>query len=258
MSTATNHIRGTLARNEHAMKHLIILTLFVFITPGVNGQQIVNREDFEYFLIGTLSDYMGREKYPEVYGKIDGYTPREKALVDYLDSSINLIYSDLDYSIEENERGFKLTSDSLYEIVESFYVYEPGFSRTLSGDTIYRGRINSELLRSKEEKFLFLCGVYVRFGVPNDTGYSIVIHNSLSKIKLCMDLVEELGFTQIKYEIKETIPTAHILQFQPTQEFEDYLSPFIDLRILLNTVFEDFLKEIFGDRGYKRYNRNSH
>lgn len=228
---------------------LILVSSFVF-AKGQDSSQI----DFNSFLIGTLSDYMGRATYKEVSDRVDTYFPYEKCLANYMDSIFTDSIPDLELRLNENRP--EIYSKTLSDLINKYYEYEPSGPMTMEHDTIYRGKLKSELFLKDKEILSFIAGTYVRFGEPNDSTTCIRIHNSYSKAKICVEYLKKMNCKNVKYEIMEGyIPTSHIVYFDPTPELSSYLEKIMKLRKQLNTAWEKQIKEMIGEDNYKKFVR---
>ena len=58
----------------------ILITLFTVLSLLTCDKKEKISLDNDYFLIGTLSDYMGREKYKNVSERVDKYSQSERQL----------------------------------------------------------------------------------------------------------------------------------------------------------------------------------
>ncbi len=208
---------------------LILIGFFV----SVKGQDSL-KINLNSFLIGTLSDYMGRTTYKEVDNRVDTYYPYEKSLANYLDS----IFMDSipDFELRLNNDRPEIYSKTLSDLINTYYQYEPSGSMTMEHDTIYRGKLKSEIFKTDKEILSFIAGTYVRFGEENDSTTCIRIHNSYSKAKICTEFLKKMNCVNVKYEITEGyIPTSHIVFFDPSPELSEYLEKVMKLRMQLNT-----------------------
>ena len=212
----------------------------------------------KYFLIGTLRDYMGREKYPEVENRVDRYYQHEKKLCLSIDSMFIELYSDLKFSSEKHtttkKDKFELHSESLAREIEAFYDFQPSGRGAYSGevdisevnldsltstkdffitqfDTIYTGRLKLDVFKTERQKISFITGAYVRFGGRNDSTYYIRVFNSVSKVKVLDKLLQEVGCTNVEYRMKKGyIPVSHTVYFIPTDKLRSYFKRYVSLK----------------------------
>jgi hypothetical protein len=238
------------------MKNLItfILVLSLFICGKKEKKPIDN----DYFLIGTLSDYMGREKYEKVEGRVDKYSQSEKRLCLTIDSIFKISYPDLKISSWVNKTSkkkvFELHSKALAKRIDSFYSYKPSVRMVYNGqekfenlnldsltktkdftstnfDTIYIGSLKKNVFKTGKQKVSFITGAYVRYGWHTDSLYHIRVFNSVSKVRILNDLLKEVNCTNVDYEIKKGyIPAASTVSFIPTEQLHDYFEKFIKFK----------------------------
>jgi hypothetical protein len=148
------------AKSQKALSHDNLVALSQ--KSVVNAVNILYREikdfDRECFLLGTMDDY---------YRGHDRIATYETLLDGMWDMDIALLVVDCE---------------------------KPSIS---SGDSIgYKGVINKEKISTQAQKRSFLAGVLFRYGgfFKNTAGnYSVIIPNSLSTAKECMDILNEFG-----------------------------------------------------------------
>jgi hypothetical protein len=185
--------------------------------------------DKESFLIGTQDDYMGRRQTFTLFrdttnlpiknfleetaeGREHVQRFRKNAGRDLLfihsyrknlTLLIQSLFSDefpdlqiLDYSELYNKHGgfyndlSGLSSASLREVISGYYNFKPA-SSTIFGDTIYLGRLNPEKFQTVRQKLSFLAGAFLQDGYHSkERGFHLSMPNSVSKAKLCAELLE--------------------------------------------------------------------
>lgn len=235
------------------MKSLLLVSFLLSWTQFNYAQQPNIRIDNNYFLIGSLSDYMGRIHYKEIDKEVDVYFKYEKALALAVDSIFKSQYQDLRLNENLDTNAFELISESIANMIDQYYIYKPSGSFTMDHDTIYYGSLRKDIFKSDLQKLSFLTGVYVRFGETNDSTFCIRIHNSMSKAKICADLLKEIGCLNVEYEVLTGhIPVSHIVYFTPTDELKTYLAEFIYLRQRMNDAYVNKIKEMIGEENYNR------
>lgn len=240
------------------MKFLMPFVLFLILALFGFAQTTENIDlDNDYFLVGTLSDYMGREKYSKIENRVDKYYQSEKTLYFAIDSIFKETYPDLKLSTEKNETVmedvFQLHSESLAQQIELFYYYKPSGTGTYRGelnfkelnldslfnttdfyteyyDTIYTGRLKPDMFETERQKLSFITGAFVRFGGSNDSTYYIRVPNSVSKVKVLEQLLIETGCTKVAYIIKKYIPVQHIVNFTPTEKLKSYFMKYSNFK----------------------------
>ena len=182
-----------------------------------------------YFILGTLSDYMGRFQYVDRKRQVDSYYPAEKPLVDYLTAYIKTeLNIDVDTVLKKSIHC-KMYSDELSKILNRFY-----------GE-------KDELITSKFETnkqiCSFLAGVYYRYGEKPDTSiYKIQLANSPKHLN-CYELLKQIGCEKIFYKYLRNIPAQFIIYFEPTDELKKYLEYIEPNRITLKKSHFDQMAE---------------
>ncbi len=222
-----------------------MLFLFLFAL-FCNGQSSEIKVDYDYFLLGTLNDYMGREKYKEIVNRVDEYSQNSKSLVLFIDSVSKDNYPDLIVTTNKKTGRLELQSKLLSQKMNDFYFFKPSGRGSYSGeadfetlnldsltntpefyktyfDTIYTGRIKGDIFKNDTDRFSFIAGAYIRFGGEKDSLYYINVANSISKVKVATEQLKELKCTNIEYVMKKGyIPVGHTVYFTPTDELKSY------------------------------------
>lgn len=237
------------------MKNLITIVLIFSLFCCEKKEK--NLIDNEYFLIGTLSDYMGREKYKGNEERVDKYYQSEKQLCLAIDSIFKKSYPDLVFISSAHKISkkdeYELNSKKLAKKIESFYSFKYNGKGTFKKfidfdsinidslvktgnviekyyDTIYEGTLKPKVFETQKQKLSFITGAYIRYGSQVDSLYQIRVFNSSSKVKVLDDLLKDIGCTYVNYDIKQTIPMGHTVSFIPTKKLEDYFERYIKLK----------------------------
>jgi hypothetical protein len=219
--------------------------------------------DKESFLIGTLNDYMGHQ-HVFTFGRdssflknclldiflsegdnsenlkmikestkrsfydqfVDGYFPNEKSLALLINSLFTNEFSDLRMVDKGCEgRCINLYSPSLSKIIDGYFEYRPGSAKTVFMDTIYVGYHKVEKLQTDKQKLSFLAGALLRDGYKTESeGWVLSMPNSISKAKLCVELLKEFGCKNVEYDIlKDYIPVGHKIHFEPSKTVSELI-----------------------------------
>ncbi|WP_298764099.1 hypothetical protein [uncultured Polaribacter sp.] len=205
------------------------------------------------FVVGTLRDYMGREKYNSEKDLVDQYHPSEKKIYKAIEAMFQKSYPDLKLNVYENKKTdyirYQLRSKNLKDTLDNFYNF------TYSGrgrarkyidfdainidsliknkhffqenyDTIFEGSLKQEIFKTKKQKLSFITGAYVRYGSQLDTLHQISLANSTSKVKVLEELLKDIGCTDVVYEIRKAIPYGHKVRFKPTKSLKNYFEKY--------------------------------
>jgi hypothetical protein len=169
--------------------------------PPQNAEPEINTL---YFVLGTLSDYMGRPAYIDKEYQVDSYYYYEEPLVRYLDS---LIKAELMIDVSETfiNGRYETYSEELSEIINSFY---------------QDGLVYSSLFDSAGQVCSFLTGKYYRYGEQlNDSVFKIQIPNSPNHM-LIDTLLRRMDCTDIYLTHLKTLPAQFIYYFIPPAELK--------------------------------------
>lgn len=100
--------------------------------------------------------------------------------------------------------------------MDEFYEYTPTSRGNQQRDTVYMGMLRKEIFQTDLQRLSFIAGVYTRFGVANDSAYCIKLFNSISKAKVCEEILTDLKCSGVKYHTnKGYIPKSHFIYFYP-------------------------------------------
>lgn len=211
-----------------------VLIFFLLIITGVDVTgQIRNKIQANYFLLGTLNDYMGRQVRESTSDVMDAYTPFEEPLVtkvqqifkeQYPDTFISLQTSLLDKEVT----GYTLRCMPFAAVVNHFYSYN-GSNEIPAKKELKGGVLKDTIFKTDEQKMAFIAGMYTRFGKKCDTAWCIILANSESKARVCSQLLASLN-SHPTYARNENIPVSHFIYFHPDEKLKAYLSPFAALQ----------------------------
>lgn len=233
------------------MKRLILLPFLFLIVLFCKGQNSNVKIDSEYFLFGTLDDYMGRETYKHIANRVDAYYKNNTSLVIYLCSILKDRYPELTYKTNSyNADRLDLLSESLAKKMNAFYNFKASGGgvyigkedfRTIRVDTIinnkrafntyfdstFIGTVKKDIFKNNLQRLSFIAGAFQRFGEKKDSTYSITMYNSTSKAQAIYEQLKELKCTaENKVNNTFSIPNPHRVIFTPTAELKAYLEYF--------------------------------
>ena len=199
------------------MKKLLLIT---FLVSAISFAQRKSEIDSKYFLLGTLSDYIGRNQFSEKKDVIESYAAHEKPLVDKLDdlfSNDSLIIEKIDSDNFRTTR-YNLISKSINSSVNSLYNFKFSSLTYPKKDSIFNGKLKDSILKNDSEKVSFLLGCLSRFSVNYDMKlkrkeFCLQFANSISKFNLAQKTISELGFTISKVETLKNIQRINRVYF---------------------------------------------
>lgn len=236
----------------------IVISLLFFYNVSVS--QNLDKRGREFFILGTLRDYMGRQQDPRDSSLFDRYYVGEDRLVMAIDSILKCDYPSDIYHINkhigrDSLATYQIFSSKLVKTVDAYYNFEQSGSSTVSDDPdlnhlpILTGRLKENIFKNDNDKLAFLAGVYVRFGRPNDTSFLISMGNSLSKTSVCLELLKEFN-CKPSLTILYNIPTIFQVYFHPNEMVGAYLKNYMYLRKGINDDLESIDRIL-----YKKYNK---
>lgn len=220
---------------------ITLITIFSF-----NQKQDL-KLDNESFLLGTISDYMGRIVMTNEKDKIDNYGYSEKSLVTKINSLLIEKYDDL--SIRNIETGIpgdvgtKLYSKKLAEKINSNYTFDK-FNLSQNNDTIFYGKLKTNILETELQKISFIIGAYSRFGEQKNGKYYIRLLNSTSKFNECEKILRDLNCENIETEFIKNIPLNQLIYFKPSKKLKKYFDNYMYLRNQIKIDQDKMFKEL--------------
>ena len=234
------------------MRKILILIIFIFIGFHLSysqGLQINNKDflwnpddsithrkvnyDPVFFVLGTLSDYLGHFQYVDREKQVDRYYPYQRSLVDYLTKYIKVNLNIKVDTVFEKSGHCEMYSDTLSKILNNFYDE--------------KGLLINSLFKTNEQICSFIAGVYYRDGKKIDTLiYKIQLYNS-PKNQNCYELLKQIGCNRIFFQYSRGFPSVYILYFKPTKELDNYLYSIEEENKELNKWLYQTKYKIFKD-----------
>ncbi|MGC4041809.1 MAG: hypothetical protein QM710_13770 [Flavobacterium sp.] len=204
------------------------ILIFLLITNSCHSQENSRYKiEKDYFLIGTISDYMGRFKDPLDTMNVDSYYENERPLLDFNYALFKKDYGDL----KKDSLNKKLESAKLLKKINSYFnwVYDPNWSNK-NHDSLYIGYVDLKKIQTETQKSSFLLGVYTRYGQKNDSTYCINISSSNTLFDTSLKILKDLKCRKVESKIYEGIPVSCVIYFQPTDRLKMYLDYYGSLR----------------------------
>lgn len=225
------------------MRLSILITTFLLVFQSTYSQinhaiEKTNSSDTfldpTFFVLGTLSDYMGRFQYVDREKQVDRYYPFEKPLVKYLTGYIHNELNMEVATISEKSDLCKMFSDELSKVLNSFY-----------GE---KDELLNSKFETKNQVYSFLTGVYCRYGDKLDSSiYKILLANS-PKHQNCYKFLKQVGCENIFYQYSRHIPAQFIIYFEPTEELKRYLDSIESERVVLKNSFNNQIAEMMKEQ----------
>ena len=211
----------------------LIMTLPCQIYPQSESRHAPSNKisiNSTYFILGTLSDYMGRFTYVDKPSQIDRYYAYEISLMDYLEQIIQR-----EFKIEIKTTPDTLPKVSLYE------TFSPKLSLIINSYFKKPYLILDSLKNQPELNRSYLTGKYYRYGRKiNDSIYSIQLANSADH-KVFDSLLRREGCTKIHFKYLDNVPAQFIYYFIPTLELKKYLDSMIKQKKVLDNSYNKMI-----------------
>lgn len=173
---------------------------------SINNQPRIKLDPI-YFVLGTLSDYMGRFYYVNKKDQIDRYYAFEVPLINELDS---ILQHDLKIKIKiESSNGiYETFNQDLALTLNSFYTADK--------------KLNVHKFKDTIEIYSFLTGRFYRYGTKlNDSIYKIQMANA-SNAFLNSLLFKKIGCSNVGFKYLKHIPAQYIDYFTPTKQLDSF------------------------------------
>lgn len=197
-----------------------------------------------YFVLGTLSDYLGRFYAVERSKQVDQYDGTEKPLVDYLQAMINAQPGMKVDSLAERKNKLRGSSVAMSK---KYLLYCDVLSDMLNNFYGKDDHLIDSLITTHEQIYSFLAGVYYRYGDRLDSSiYKIQMANS-SKPVNCQALLGKVGCKKVVYKHVNVIPAQNIVYFTPTDELINYFNAIEKEKLLLRESSLKAYQEIFKE-----------
>lgn len=238
----------------------LFLIILIFITLKICCQNSNLKLDKDYFVLGTLSDEMGRIKSfhdnetieESQYGKVILKYNFNLLKNEYYDLVIDSTTHNNQYI---NDANIVLKSKKLASKINSLYTYRDDLGIKLNEtgeiiDSIYTGLLKTDIFKNKLQRLSFITGVYCINGISNESKYCIRFVNSETKYSVCVDVLKKLGCKKVEVLVTEGLPFTETIYFEPTDLLKIYFNEYEFVRKKVKEEQEDTIKKI--NTYYKR------
>ena len=196
-----------------------------------------------YFLLGTLSDGMGRYQCIEKRNQVDSYFPHEEPIITFLSEYIKINYGLVVDTIFQKSRHGEMYSNQLSQILNKFY-----------GDD---GNLIESLFKKEEEIYSFLLGNYYRYGERlTDKIYKIQVVNS-TKDKLLYPMLKKVHCDRLLYKFLKRIPSSHEFYFEAPPRLIKYFNTVkVEKEKLSTSYYSKIIEPLYKadlKRKYEKY-----
>lgn len=214
-----------------------VLLILILLASKIHCQKHVVKLDKDFFVIGTLSEEMGRKKASKDEETIEK-SQFKRFIMKY---NFNLLKSDyddlvLDSSKTYNEHidftNFVLKSRKFAAKVNPLYSYDFD-SKWIDvddhgeiTDSIATGTLKKNIFKNKRQRLSFITGVYCVYGIPNQSRYCIRFINSAGKYFVCEAILKKLGCKNVELIMTKNIPWSETIYFEPTDLLKAYFDEF--------------------------------
>jgi hypothetical protein len=104
----------------------------------------------DYFILGTLDDYMGRSSYVDREKQVDRYYPFEEPIIKFM--------------LEYIRTNYNIACDTIFLNSRHGGLYSPSMAKKLNGYYAATGNLTDSLFKTEEQVYSFLLGNYYRYG----------------------------------------------------------------------------------------------
>lgn len=231
---------------------ILFLITIVFCSLTLRAQFDQKKYDKEFFLVGTLNEYMGHQRsYSHgdefYYQRVDILSKDALNHALFIDSLFSTDYPDITIVNNGAPMGIKIYSPTLSHKMDEYYNYVP--SGTFSGqmDTVYSGTLKNDKFVTEKQMMSFILGAYLRYGLNAEIAKLVIQHlknenlikteiesqremyvlsmpNAQSKATLCKMLLEKLGCENVGFYHRNTIPAGNFVAFTPSDNMMDVIN----------------------------------
>lgn len=175
----------------------------------------------DYFILGTLSDYMGRSQYVNERDQVDKYYPYERPLLDFL-----VKYAEKTLLLALDTSHLKSYSAKLAKQLNCFY----GADEIL----IY------DLFTTREQVYSYLTGVYYRYGIKLSGSYYKIERSNSFQNHITTQLLQSAFSTKIYFHyLHDHIPVIGKFYFDAPPKLIKYFNWIEDEKKILDESFLD-------------------
>ena len=219
-----------------------VMKLFLFVMLFVSGMfsdstQICKIDlDKDFFLLGTLDEYLGRRIREPKDVFVDAYYPHEGFVVRVLDSLFKTEYPDLKCNVEPSGHMNLYSKELAYKVNEYFGIE----GEKAEKDSFTGAKLNKDVFKTDKQRYSYLAGVFLRYGTILKDDFKIRFANAGGKVEICKMLFEELKCTGVEFEHLKAIPASNTFSFTPKGKLEVYLLYAVMLRGNLAQRYEEW------------------
>ena len=255
------------AKNNSQMKFKIFIIIVISISSKFYCQNSNIKLDKDYFVIGTLSDEMGRIKDHKDNETVEKST-FDNFILKYNFNLLKAEYDDLvidsTFVREEDWHGggldimhTSLKSKKFVTKINQLYTYQFGLDENGKViDSTFTGTLQKNIFKNKRQRLSFLAGVYCTNGITNEKRYCIRFVNSLGKYSVCVDALKKLGCKNVELTVTQGVPWSETIYFEPTALLKSYLNEFEPIRMKIIKERDKTSKQIanYNKKGSDRIN----
>ena len=244
------------------MKFKIFIIILISISSKFYCQKNNIKLDKDYFVIGTLTDEMGRIKDYK-----DNETVEKSTFDNFiLKYNFNFLKADYDDLVIDSAlvrqtdlygdyidiMNTSLKSKKFAFKVNQLYTYQFGLEEKGEViDSTYTGTLKKNIFKNNFQRLSFLTGVYCTNGITNEQKYCIKFVNSIGKYSVCVDALKKMGCKNVELIVTEAVPWSEAIYFEPTELLKSYLNEFEPIRIRIIKESGETSKQI------ENYNKKS-
>ncbi len=224
------------------MKRLTIILLLASFNSF--AQPKITSFNFKYFILGTLSDYGGREYYSSISNRVDFYYLYEKPLSDFIDSVVKK--NGIKQKMITTERRIYIKSRTFAKELNSYFDFKSNSTKILikknNWEKCYSGYLKEGIFDDSSKIYSFILGAYIRHGKATDSIYMIDVANSLTICETSLKLLQLIGCKEVSIKSTESLPTSVIVYFKPTKKLTELMTLWDPLLIKLREYKAAFFK----------------
>jgi len=193
--------------------------------------EVLIRMDTTCFILGTLSEYMGRFQYVDKKNQIDKYFPYERPMMKYLTSLMKS-----HFKTKPATKKLNTFSKGIAVVLNSYFDRD--------------GLLVDSLFDTPEKALSYLTGRYYRYGERiGGSIFKIQMSNS-PNIRTCGYLLTRSDCTPIRFKHLNNIPAQFIYYFKATDSLKLYFGLIAKQKECLDDSFDEFMKTMVGAENF--------
>ncbi len=187
------------------------------------------QQPVEYFILGTLNEYMGRMYIDKKQFQIDRYYPYEQALADYVCSLIEQKYGKGSCRLTPVKNRVDLYCKPLYPVIDSLY------------------KRDVKVIETREQALAYMHGRYLRNGTAMGDSLCYITATNPDAGRIFYKAAMMIGLKDLSLNVLNNVPPVTRLSFTPTEEFLELMHRDADLKAKIAEALDAMVNEKYKE-----------